>query len=575
MNKRLTNEWLCLCLALVTMLLTACSKERPRYVIGVSQCSEDIWRHKLNDELRMGTYFHDGVELRLASADDSDERQIAQIDSLVQSGVDLLIVAPNQAARLTPAIDRAYDKGIPVIVFDRKTNSQKFTAYIGADNEEMGRQMGEYIASQQGGRGRVLEIMGLRGSSPAIERHRGFVSAISRYPGIELVASLQGDWTEESAVEAIRQYDGDLSTIDFVFGQNDRMALGARRALLKEKGTVKSEKGKVKNEKFATATESATEESAEANFSLFTLPSTLKFCGIDGLPGEGGGLACVRDSVLDATYIYPTRGDEVLQLAIDILEGKPYKKENMLMAALVTPDNARIALMQAEETQRRSSYLESLGERTDVYLQQLATQRTIIILAGVAFVLLLLTALFYLLYRKGKISLRRQRVVSTLWSMEDDSSKNDTPQNDSPPTPPCREGSGQNSDTPTTTESIDSLPSQGKEGGESSPVESLSLFITRFKEVIERRLSDSELSVEDLAAEMNLSRVQLYRKVKNISGSSPVELLRTARLNRGYQLLLTTDKTVSEVAYAVGFTAPSYFTKCFKDEFGKSPSELA
>ena len=105
--------------------------------------------------------------------------------------------------------------------------------------------------------------------------------------------------------------------------------------------------------------------------------------------------------------------------------------------------------------------------------------------------------------------------------------------------------------------------------------ESLSLFITRFKEVIERRLSDSELSVEDLAAEMNLSRVQLYRKVKNISGSSPVELLRTARLNRGYQLLLTTDKTVSEVAYAVGFTAPSYFTKCFKDEFGKSPSELA
>ena len=572
MMKRKTNMIIGL---LAAALLAACSQPTKQHVIGVSQCSEDIWREKQNAELRMGSYLHDDVELRFAAAYDSDERQIQQIDSLVATGIDLLIVAPNQAARLTPAIDRAYDKGIPVIVFDRKTNSQKFTAYIGADNEEMGRQMGEYIASQLGGRGRVLEIMGLRGSSPAIERHRGFVSAISRYPGIELVASLQGDWTEKSAVEAIRQYDGDLSTIDFVFGQNDRMALGARRALLKEKGTVKSEKGKVKSEKFATADSSVADSVAEANFSLFTLPSTLRFCGIDGLPGEGGGLACVRDSVLDATYIYPTRGDEVLQLAIDILEGKPYKKENMLMAALVTHDNARIALMQAEETQRRSSYLESLGERTDVYLQQLATQRTIIILAGVAFVLLLLTALFYLLYRKGKISLRRQRVVSTLWSMEDDSSKNYTPQNDSPPTPPCREGSGQNSDTPTTTESIDSLPSQGREGGESSPVESLSLFITRFKEVIERRLSDSELSVEDLAAEMNLSRVQLYRKVKNISGSSPVELLRTARLNRGYQLLLTTDKTISEVAYAVGFTAPSYFTKCFKDEFGKSPSELA
>ena len=517
--------------------LASCSPDGKKYRIGVSQCSEDIWRHKLNDELRMGTYFNDGVELRLASADDSDERQIAQIDSLVQSGIDLLIVAPNQAATLTPAIDRAYDKGIPVIVFDRKTTSQKFTAYIGADNEEMGRQMGEYIASQLGGHGRVLEIMGLKGSSPAIERHRGFASAISRYPGIELVASLQGDWTEESAVEAINEYKGDLTNIDFVFGQNDRMAVGARRALLKEEVKV---------------------------------PSTLKFCGIDGLPGEGGGLQCVRDSVLDATYIYPTHGDEVLQLAIDILEGKPYKKENMLMAALVTRDNARIVLMQAEETQRRSNYLQSLGERANVYLQQLATQRTILILAGIVIVLLLLTASFYMLYRKGKISLRRQRVVSTLWNMEKDSPLRDsspTPQ-DSPQTPPYRERSR--------VLSGESIPEgrAGEPGLGMRSEESLPLFIQSFKEVIERRLSDSELSVEDLAAEMNLSRVQLYRKVKNISGSSPVELLRTARLNRGYQLLLTTDKTVSEVAYAVGFTAPSYFTKCFRDEFGMSPSEV-
>jgi AraC-like DNA-binding protein len=100
------------------------------------------------------------------------------------------------------------------------------------------------------------------------------------------------------------------------------------------------------------------------------------------------------------------------------------------------------------------------------------------------------------------------------------------------------------------------------------------LFIIRFKDVVEARLADSDLSVDDLAAAMNLSRVQLYRKVKAISGASPVELVRTARLNRGYQLLVKGDKTVSEVAYEVGFTAPSYFTKCFKDEFGISPSDL-
>lgn len=103
---------------------------------------------------------------------------------------------------------------------------------------------------------------------------------------------------------------------------------------------------------------------------------------------------------------------------------------------------------------------------------------------------------------------------------------------------------------------------------------SASLFIARFREVVESHLEDSELSVEDLAAQMNLSRVQLYRKVKAVTGSTPVELLRTARLKRGYQLLLTTDKSVSEVAYQVGFTAPSYFTKCFKEEYGQLPGDV-
>ena len=121
-----------MCIGLAWLSLS-CTEKKEHYVIGVSQCSQDIWRNKLNDELLMGTYFHDDVELRFASADDSDERQIAQVDSLVAQGIDLLIVAPNQVGTLSSAIDRAFDKGIPVIVFDRKTDSQKFTAYIGAE----------------------------------------------------------------------------------------------------------------------------------------------------------------------------------------------------------------------------------------------------------------------------------------------------------------------------------------------------------------------------------------------------------------------------------------------------------
>ena len=516
-------------LLVLLSLLTSCAQKQPRYVIGVSQCSEDIWRDKLNRELQIGAYFHDGIELRFASADDSDERQIDQIDRFVNDGVDLLIVAPNQAATVTPAIDRAYDKGIPVIVFDRKTNSHKYTAYIGADNREMGRMMGEYVATQLKGRGRVLEILGLKGSSPAIERHEGFLNAISHYADIHLEASLQGDWTEESARQAVAAYQGDLRDIDYVFGQNDRMAMGAIQAF--------------------TATG--------------LRPSATLFCGIDGLPGQDAGIQQVRDSLLEASCIYPTHGDEVLQLAVNILEGKPYQKENKLRTALVTPDNANVLLMQSEETERQATYLDKLHEKANAYLQQLATQRIINLLAYCVIGLLLLVILLIYLYHRGKITLRKQRIVSNLWNMEGNNAGNSS--NDQTTKYP----NDQLTTTPADQSPIQLTPlSEASSGGSEA-----SLFISRFKDAVEAKLADSDLSVEELATDMNLSRVQLYRRVKAITGSSPVELLRAARLNRGYQLLLTTDKTISEVAYAVGFTSPGYFSKCFKEAFGHAPGD--
>ena len=510
-----------LTILLLGFILESCSQSEKRYKIGVSQCSEDIWRDKQNAELRMGAYLQGNVELRFAAAYDSDERQVQQIDSLVATGIDLLIVAPNQVATISPAIDRAYDKGIPVIVFERKTNSQKYTAFISADNYEMGRVMGEYIASQLHGKGRVMEIMGLEGSSPAIERHNGFVDAIKNHSGIEVVATLQGDWTEESAVKAVNGFQGNLSNIDFVFGQNDRMAIGARHALS----------------------------------SLHLSPSA-KYCGIDGLPGKDGGIQLVRDSILDASYIYPTHGDQLIQLAIDILEGKIYKKETMMMSALVTRDNARVLLMQNEEIMRQSDYLDQLHSRADNYLEQLGTQHVIIWMALGVIILLLLTILLFYLYHLKKIAIQRERVVNTLWNLK---------QEDVPTIP--EDSKQQEAAGPA---DIDDPSETVKEN---EPV-AVSLFITRFKEVVESRLADSEVSVEDLAADMNLSRVQLYRKVKSITDSSPVELLRNARLNRAYQMLLTTDKSVSEVAYAVGFTSPSYFTKCFKEEYGMVPGDV-
>jgi len=499
-------------LFVLAAVLVSCSGNKVKYRIGISQCSADIWRDKQNAELRMGAYFHDNVELKFAAAYDSDERQVEQIDSLVNDGIDLLIVAPNQVQTISPAIDRAYDKGIPVIVFERKTSSQKYTAFISADNYEMGRVMGEYIVSRLHGQGNVLEIKGLEGSSPAIERHNGFMDALKDTPGIKIVGSLQGDWTEPTAYETTKQWltNNKDVRVDLVFGANDRTAVGARKAL----------------------------------------GDGVLYCGIDGLPGENGGIQLVRDSLLDASYIYPTHGDQIIELAINILEGKPFEKETLLMSALVTNDNAKVLLMQSEELMRQADRLDQLHDKADNYLHKLDTQRVVNWLAVSIIILLLVVFILFYLYHLKKVNMQRERVVNTLWNLKPE-------------------------DIPVSSKQTEDMESAviSDETEEKEPV-AVSQFISRFKEVIEARLEESEVSVEDLAADMNLSRVQLYRKVKSVTGSSPVELLRTARLNRAYQILLTTDKSVSEVAYAVGFTAPSYFTKCFKEEYGMVPGDV-
>jgi len=534
------------------MAFSACTEQKQSRVIGVSQCSEDIWRSWQNSEMKMEANFHEGVELRFAAAYDDSKRQTHQIDSLVDSGINLLIVAPNQLSSVSPAIDRAYEKGIPVIVFERKTDSQKYTAFVSADNYEMGRLMGEYVVSRLGGKGKVMEILGLKGSSPADDRHNGFVDAL-KPTEVEIVATIQGDWTEPVAHEAVKKWlsDNKNAQIDLVFGHNDRSAIGARKAFM------------------------------EAN-----VPLPL-FCGIDGLPGKDGGIQQVRDSLLEASYIYPTRGDQLLQLALDILDGKPYPKETMLTSAIVTHENAKVLLLESDEVMRQTQNLDKLQEKASGYLQQLATQRTITFLALILIALLVLSLVLFTLYHRSKISAQRERVVNNLWNLEmpEEGEVSSDSRNEEGDVSRNVEGDVSrnvecgmwNENTQVTDNAVTDSADDGNLIPHSTfhlPRNEEPLFIVRFKDVVEAHLSNSDISVDDLAAEMNLSRVQLYRKVKSITGASPIELLRTARLNKAYQLLLTTDKNISEVAYGVGFTAPSYFTKCFKEEFGVSPSDL-
>lgn len=337
--------------------LASCTGGKKRYVIGVSQCSEDVWREKLNQELRVAALYYNNTDLDIASANDDVRLQTDQINRFVDRGVDLLIVAPGQVS-ISPAIDRAYEKGIPVIIFDRRTRSNKYTAYIGADNREIGESMGEYLAGALPKGGRVVELCGLSSSSPAIERAEGFDSVVAVRPSIDIVAKLHADWTELGGFRAI---DSLLRSphpdFDCLFAHNDRMAMGARRA------------------------------AQEHGLDL----QRIRFCGIDAMPQKGAGLELVKDGTLFASYIYPTRGDEVMRLAMNILEGKSYQRENRLSSALVTRDNARVLLMQNDETMRQQDHLATLRSRIDKAADDFNTQRGYLLVL-LFFVVLLVVA---------------------------------------------------------------------------------------------------------------------------------------------------------------------------------------
>lgn len=511
------------------ILLASCTPQR-QYNIGVSQCSEDSWRGKLTSELEMSTYFYEGVNLTFTSAHDDSELQERQVDSLVAAGIDLLIISPNQQRQLSKAIDNAFDKGIPVVLFDRKTGSDKYTSFMGADNYEIGFMLGEYAVQHLGGKGAIVEICGLKDSSPAEERHNGFRDAVNRHDGARVVASAYGDWTKESGMRAMEEilgsYDG---PVDCIMGGNDRMAAGALEALKMRRPGCD--------------------------------PLML---GVDALPGADGGMCMVRDSILDASAIYPTHGDELLQLALNILDGKSCYKEYKLASSIVTAANANILLLQNEELERRSANLRNLSAKVDVITGTISIQKTLISVC-VIFIVMSLVFIVVITHanrqkhrlavklaeqkemaerRRDELELERDRLVEAQLAL-------------------ASNGVSAASDS-----GADVL--SGNEEGFRKESE----FMQKFNSVVNENMSDADFGVEQIGQELGYSRVQLYRKVKALTGKSPVELLRSYRLGYAKTLLNDASLSVSEVAYRVGFSSPSYFSKCYKDEFGTSPSGI-
>lgn len=289
--------------------------------------------------MKMELSLHPNVKFVYADAENDSKTQIAQVKKMVDDGIDLLIISPNEAKPLTGIVEQTYNKGVPVIVIDRKTSSSLYTAYVGADNYQIGKMAGEYLGSILDGPSHVLEIMGLPGSSPAIERDRGFHDGLKRFNNIEITAQVYGDWLKSHAEAQLTKIPLQLKGINAVFAHNDMMASAAAQI-----------------------------------FNNLKINHNVKIVGVDAQPGVSGGLKMVEDHVLDASLLYPTGGKEAINTALAILNKEPFLRDNILKTVVINSSNVQLMNLQWSRISSQQKDIERqqslLAEQEEVYKNQ-------------------------------------------------------------------------------------------------------------------------------------------------------------------------------------------------------------
>ena len=733
-----TKTYHTLLILLATLTLATSCTINYKYKIGVSQCVGGRWRDKANIEMLSAQHLYDtDVKVIIKDADNSNERQCQQIDSLVDEGVDLLVVSPNDYHALNGSLQRARNKNIPIVFYDRTTALNDYTAYIGGDNVEAGRKMAEYAAmlcrdsvKTEGRRPIVLEMSGPSDMSPAVQRHSGFSETMKQYPSIEY-HHVPGQWSYDDCKRIMQRWLKDGKNVDIVFCHSDFVVFGAYEAA-KE----------------------------------FHKEHDIRFLGIDGLPGEG--IDAIQNGQLAASYIYPTHGEEVIALAVRILEGKPFERVNNLKSFVITPQNVADISLSSNSLMKQNQYLATIQSKLETYLGFYHIQRALLIVSML--VILLLAVAVFTTWRAVRATRRANRRMRELNDEQTRFFTNASHQLRTPLTLIAgpvnqlaagkgdsqqlidivkrnveqlqrlvsdvllfrRENSATIDDSTATTDeqliasqksvqesrhdtlindnadelatvlivddnadmraylrtllldryyvieaadgqsglklAVESVPDivvsdvmmpvmdgltfctrlkqheatshipvllltarsseqqhiEGLQTGadmymtkpfsadlllaniasllanrlklrqlfnaQNSQSEQPSTqhstlntqhspspdrrFLDTFLKAMEKHMSNTNLKIEDLGDEVGLSRVQLYRKVKALTGMTPVEILRETRLKRAMQLLKTTDKTVSEIANEVGFATPGYFSSCFKKQYDKYPTDI-
>lgn len=339
-------------IAIIASLILLCScHQDKKYKIGVSQCSYDDWRLKLNEEINREALLYDDMDIEIVSAYDDPERQQEDVRRFIRDGVDVIIASPQNTENLNSVLQEARNKGIKVIIFDRTASEKCYDVFVGADNQKLGKAAGDYLLYRLGRKGRFLEITGAPGSSPAAGRHEGFMTALTSAPEATLISSVPGDWSENRGEEVADSLLRIYPDIDGVYAHNDRMATGVRNAAdrlgLKE----------------------------------------IVIVGTDAVPQ--GGIKSVAEGKIDATFMYPTAGKELIALAHQAAVGQPLKDRLIISSALpVDSTNAEMLLQLAnsiDDEKSKISYLKGIVD--DLYSRETAQRNFLIAIIVVAILL--------------------------------------------------------------------------------------------------------------------------------------------------------------------------------------------
>lgn len=323
------HPFLLVWLTLIVLCGCTSSGKQKKHVIGLSQCMlDDAWRQAMINDMRIEASNYDDVEIIIKDAQNNNETQIQQIRDLIRQKVDVLIISPYQSEPITAVAEEAYRAGIPTIITDRKVNTDQYTSFVGANNYEIGLAAGNYAANYLPPNAIILEIWGLTQTSPAQERHKGFVDALREREDLSF-CKIEGQWLVDTARMELRKLEHP-EQIDFVYAHNDMMAIAAREYFM----AWDSIRGR-----------------------------ELRIIGVDAV--AGAGLEAVEDGRINASFLYPTGGEQVIRTAMRIIQGEPVDKFIPLRTAPVDHQSARTLLLQADQLQKYRQRIEAQRSRID------------------------------------------------------------------------------------------------------------------------------------------------------------------------------------------------------------------